>query len=142
MPTVRRHRVSDLAEARAFRRIFGPRGVPVTALKGYMGNLASGCGAVELIASLVGVNRGKIPAILNCDEPDPEMRARRRSSRSPRADRQSDLRQHEPDTQRPGRGARDSGMPTGTDRRADTERTSHRTDGAQIRGRLACGVSW
>ena len=69
-------RVSDLAEARAFRRIFGPGGVPVTALKGYMGNLASGCGAVELIASLIGVNRGKIPPILNCDEPDPEMRAR------------------------------------------------------------------
>ena len=36
--------VSDLAEARAFRRIFGPRGVPVTAFKGYIGNLVSGCG--------------------------------------------------------------------------------------------------
>jgi len=66
-------RVSDLAEARAFQRIFGPRGVPVTALKGYMGNLVSGCGAVELICSLIAVNRGRIPAILNCDQPDPEM---------------------------------------------------------------------
>ena len=66
-------RVSDLAEARAFSRIFGPSGVPVTALKGYMGNLAAGCGAVDLMASLIGVNRGQIPAILNCDEPDPEM---------------------------------------------------------------------
>jgi len=65
-------RVSDLAEARAFERIFGPRGVPVTALKGYMGNLVSGCGAVELICSLIAVNRGRIPAILNCDQPDPE----------------------------------------------------------------------
>ena len=37
-------RVSDLAEARAFERIFGAGGVPVTALKGYMGNLVSGCG--------------------------------------------------------------------------------------------------
>ena len=36
-----------------------------------MGNLASGCGAVELIGSLIGVNRGMIPAVLNCDEPDP-----------------------------------------------------------------------
>ena len=36
-----------------------------------MGNLASGCGAVELIASLIGVNRGQIPPILNCDQPDP-----------------------------------------------------------------------
>ena len=68
-------RVSDLAEARALRKIFGPRGVPVTALKGYMGNLVSGCGSVELIASLIGVNRGAIPAILNCDRPDPDIDA-------------------------------------------------------------------
>jgi 3-oxoacyl-[acyl-carrier-protein] synthase II len=66
-------RVSDLAEAKAIERIFGPRGVPVAALKGYMGNLASGCGAVEAICSLIAVNRGKVPAILNCDHPDPEM---------------------------------------------------------------------
>jgi 3-oxoacyl-[acyl-carrier-protein] synthase II len=68
-------RVSDLAEARALQRIFGARGVPVTALKGYMGNLVSGCGSVELIASLIAANRGAIPAILNCDQPDPEIEA-------------------------------------------------------------------
>jgi 3-oxoacyl-[acyl-carrier-protein] synthase II len=63
---------SDLAEARAIHRVFGPGpAVPVTALKGYMGNLVSGCGAVELIGSLLGVNQGLIPPILNCDEPDP-----------------------------------------------------------------------
>jgi 3-oxoacyl-[acyl-carrier-protein] synthase II len=66
-------RVSDLAEARAFERIFGKRAVPITALKGYMGNLASGCGAVDMMVSLIGVNRGKIPPTLNCDELDPEM---------------------------------------------------------------------
>jgi 3-oxoacyl-[acyl-carrier-protein] synthase II len=66
-------RVSDLAEARALERIFGQGGVPVTALKGYMGNLASGCGAVDMMVSLIGVNRGKVPPILNCDELDPEM---------------------------------------------------------------------
>ncbi len=63
--------IADLAEARAISRVFGERGVPVTALKGYLGNVASGCGGVELIASLAGVNHGKIPAIRNCDEPDP-----------------------------------------------------------------------
>ncbi|MHC5538447.1 beta-ketoacyl-[acyl-carrier-protein] synthase family protein, partial [Singulisphaera rosea] len=64
--------VSDLAEARAFRRVFGPDvSVPVTALKGYMGNLVSGCGAVELISSLIGVNQGMIPSTLNCDDVDP-----------------------------------------------------------------------
>jgi len=67
------NRVADLAEARAFARIFGVRGVPITALKGFMGNLASGCGAVDMMISLIGVNRGKIPQMLNCDELDPEM---------------------------------------------------------------------
>jgi 3-oxoacyl-[acyl-carrier-protein] synthase II len=63
---------SDLAEARALNRVFGPdRSVPVTALKGFFGNLVSGCGAVELIASLLGVNQGLIPMTLNCDDPDP-----------------------------------------------------------------------
>lgn len=65
--------VSDLAEARAIRRVFGSKpGVPVTALKGYLGNIVSGGGAVELIGSLLGVNHGAIPAVLNCDQPDPE----------------------------------------------------------------------
>ena len=64
--------VSDLAEARALHRVFGPGpAVAVTALKGYFGNIVSGCGAVELIGSLAGANRGLIPATLNCDEPDP-----------------------------------------------------------------------
>jgi 3-oxoacyl-[acyl-carrier-protein] synthase II len=63
--------VADLAEARAIERVFGTQHVPVTALKGYWGNLASGCGGVDLIASLAGVNHGKIPAIRNCEQPDP-----------------------------------------------------------------------
>ena len=62
---------SDLAESRAFGRIFGSEGVPITALKGYMGNGVSGCGAVELLSSLIGVNQGYIPPTINCDEPDP-----------------------------------------------------------------------
>ena len=95
--------VSDLAEARAFSRVFGAGGaVPVTALKGYFGNIVSGCGAVELIASLLGVNRGLIPPTLNCDEPDPAVRARPGPRRAP-ADRQPDLPQHQPHPPRPGR---------------------------------------
>jgi 3-oxoacyl-[acyl-carrier-protein] synthase II len=63
--------LGDLAESRAFHRVFGASPPPVTALKGYLGTLSSGCGAVELIGSLIGVNRGMIPAALNCDDPDP-----------------------------------------------------------------------
>ena len=96
--------VSDLAEARAIGRVFGegPGGVPVTALKGYMGNIVSGCGAVELIASLLGVNRGLIPATLNCDEPDPAC-GRSTSYRRAPAHR-TRLPEHQPDPPRPGRG--------------------------------------
>lgn len=66
--------IADLAEARALGRVFGAGGsVPVTALKGFMGNLASGAGAVELIHSLIGAARGLVPAILNCDTPDPRI---------------------------------------------------------------------
>jgi 3-oxoacyl-[acyl-carrier-protein] synthase II len=65
---------SDLAESRAFGRIFGDEDVPVTALKGFMGNSVSGCGAVELIASLIGVNQGLIPPTINCDDLDPACR--------------------------------------------------------------------
>ena len=64
--------VADLAEARAFRRVFGNGDTPpVTSLKGYFGNIVSGSGAVELMGSLVGLNRGQVPRTLNCDEPDP-----------------------------------------------------------------------
>lgn len=63
--------ISDLAEAKAFHRVFNDHGAPVTALKGFFGNMVSGCGAVELIGSLLGVNRGQIPQVLNCTEPDP-----------------------------------------------------------------------
>lgn len=65
-------KISDLAEAHAFNRVFGPgRSIPVTGLKGYIGNLASGSGSVELLGSLLGIRHGMIPATLNCDNLDP-----------------------------------------------------------------------
>ncbi|MGE3822540.1 MAG: beta-ketoacyl-[acyl-carrier-protein] synthase family protein, partial [Isosphaeraceae bacterium] len=62
---------SDLAESRGIHSVFGDSRTPVTALKGYLGSLVSGCGAVELIGSLLAVNHGRVPPILNCDQPDP-----------------------------------------------------------------------
>jgi 3-oxoacyl-[acyl-carrier-protein] synthase II len=64
----------DLAEARAIDRVFGPEGVPVTGLKGYIGNVVSGCGAVELLSSLLALRDGVIPMTLHCDEVDPQMK--------------------------------------------------------------------
>ena len=66
-------KLADASEAAAYRRVFGAEGVPVTGLKGAIGNLVSGCGAVELIGSLLSVNRGFMPRTLNCDNPDPDL---------------------------------------------------------------------
>lgn len=79
-------KVSDRAEALAIARVFGSgKTPPITAIKGYMGNIVSGCGAVETIASLIGVNKGLIPPVLNCDEPDPECQAIDLVREAPRA---------------------------------------------------------
>ena len=63
---------SDRVEAQALREVFGDNGPPVTALKSYLGNAGSGCGALELACSLLGLRRGLVPATLNYETPDPE----------------------------------------------------------------------
>jgi 3-oxoacyl-[acyl-carrier-protein] synthase II len=63
----------DRAEARAFNRVFGPRGVPVTGLKGYIGNTVSGSGAIEMVGSLLALNAGFVPRTRNCENPDPTL---------------------------------------------------------------------
>ena len=61
----------DREEAQAIREVFG-QDVPVTSLKSYMGNLGAGSGAVELIASLVGLQHKQIIPTLNFESGDPE----------------------------------------------------------------------
>jgi 3-oxoacyl-[acyl-carrier-protein] synthase II len=64
---------ADRAEAQAIHEVFGPRGatIPVTSLKGAMGNAGAGGGTIELAASLLGLAHGLIPPTLHCDHPDP-----------------------------------------------------------------------
>lgn len=45
--------------------------VPVTAPKSYFGNLGSGTGAVELVATVLGLEKGLVPPTLNYTTPDP-----------------------------------------------------------------------
>lgn len=59
----------DRAEAEAIRALFGD--VPVTAPKSYFGNLGASTGAVELAASLIALEEGRVPVTLNYDTPDP-----------------------------------------------------------------------
>ncbi len=60
----------DRAEAQAIRDTLAD--VPVTAPKSYFGNLGAGSGAVEMVASVLSLERGEVPPTLNYDEPDPE----------------------------------------------------------------------
>lgn len=64
---------SDLAEAQAIHAVFGSRGseVPVTALKGALGNPGASCGSLETAASIIGLSHGMIPPTVGCDQPDP-----------------------------------------------------------------------
>lgn len=59
----------DRIEAQAIRDTLGD--TPVTAFKSYFGNLAAGSGAVEMAASLLGLQQGLIPPTLNYEHPDP-----------------------------------------------------------------------
>ncbi|MBM4020908.1 MAG: beta-ketoacyl-[acyl-carrier-protein] synthase family protein [Planctomycetes bacterium] len=60
----------DRAEARAIAAELGD--VPVTAAKSNFGHLGAGGGVVELVASLLGLARGLVPATLNYETADPE----------------------------------------------------------------------
>ncbi|HUT11087.1 MAG TPA: beta-ketoacyl-[acyl-carrier-protein] synthase family protein [Thermoguttaceae bacterium] len=62
--------LDDRIEARAIHDAMGD--VPVTAPKSYFGNLAAGTGAVEMAASVLGLQQGLIPQTLNYRQPDPQ----------------------------------------------------------------------
>jgi 3-oxoacyl-[acyl-carrier-protein] synthase II len=57
----------DEAEARAIEKTLGD--VPVTALKGFVGNGGASCGAIELALSLISIAKNLVPPALNCEDP-------------------------------------------------------------------------
>jgi 3-oxoacyl-[acyl-carrier-protein] synthase II len=63
----------DAWEARGLAPVFGScaRAVPVFAPKSYFGNLGAGSGTSELIASILALRHGQVPATLNYETPDP-----------------------------------------------------------------------
>jgi 3-oxoacyl-[acyl-carrier-protein] synthase II len=60
---------ADEVEARAIHRVLG--NVPVTAPKSYFGDLGSGSGAVEMLASILAISEGSVPPTLNYESADP-----------------------------------------------------------------------
>jgi 3-oxoacyl-[acyl-carrier-protein] synthase II len=67
-------RVEDVEEAQAIDAVFGRRSrpLPVVAAKSYFGNLGAGGGIIELIASILALNDGRLFPILNYATPDPQ----------------------------------------------------------------------
>jgi 3-oxoacyl-[acyl-carrier-protein] synthase II len=67
-------RESDYAEALAIHDVFGSRQkpIPLSAAKGFFGNLGAGSGTVELIIGILALQRGLLFPTLNFSTPDPE----------------------------------------------------------------------
>jgi 3-oxoacyl-[acyl-carrier-protein] synthase II len=62
----------DRWEARGIQEVFGGSAqVPVFAPKSYFGSLGAGSGTTELVASLLALEHGTLPATLNYEHPDP-----------------------------------------------------------------------
>jgi 3-oxoacyl-[acyl-carrier-protein] synthase II len=63
--------ISDQEEAIAIAEVFSDDkpGIPVTSVKGHMGNLGAGGGMVEIVASIQALG-GELFPTLNCENPD------------------------------------------------------------------------
>lgn len=65
-------RLGDIEEAQAIHRVMEGRPIPVVAAKSHFGNLGTGSGMVELVASLLALQRGVLFPVLNYETPDPD----------------------------------------------------------------------
>jgi 3-oxoacyl-[acyl-carrier-protein] synthase II len=65
--------LGDTGEAAAIRIVFGERTsqLPLMATKGQHGHALGATGAWEAALSLLTIQRGIIPRVVNCDDPDP-----------------------------------------------------------------------
>ena len=68
------HPVLDRVETAMIKKVFGKSayGVPVSSIKGVIGNPLSAAGALQVISCCLAVRLGIIPPTANLDVPDPE----------------------------------------------------------------------
>jgi len=66
--------VNDRVETLAIKQVFGPAAyrVPISSTKSMMGHLIAAAGAVELVISILALQRGVLPPTINYEVPDPE----------------------------------------------------------------------
>ena len=64
----------DEQESQALGEVLGSRAetVPVVAQKSYFGNLGAGSSVVEVVGSLLSLEKGELPKTLNYETPDPK----------------------------------------------------------------------
>lgn len=67
-------KVNDFTETLAIKKVFGDRAykIPISSSKSMLGHLIAAAGAVELITSIMTIQRGVIPPTINYQTPDPE----------------------------------------------------------------------
>jgi 3-oxoacyl-[acyl-carrier-protein] synthase II len=67
-------RINDLVETASIKRVFGEAAyrVPISSSKSMLGHLIAAAGAVELIISVMALERGVLPPTINYEVPDPE----------------------------------------------------------------------
>jgi 3-oxoacyl-[acyl-carrier-protein] synthase II len=65
--------LGDSGEAAALELVFGERTrrIPLTATKGQHGHALGATGAWEAALSFLAIERGIVPRVVNCDDPDP-----------------------------------------------------------------------
>ncbi len=65
---------NDLTETRAIKEIFGDRAkdIPVYSNKSMLGHTIAAAGAIELILTLIGINRSILLPTINYNQPDPK----------------------------------------------------------------------
>jgi 3-oxoacyl-(acyl-carrier-protein) synthase len=67
-------RTTDLAETRALHKLLGAarHRVPVTSIKGALGQPLAAAGVLQVVTALLAIERGVLPATANLREPDSE----------------------------------------------------------------------
>jgi 3-oxoacyl-[acyl-carrier-protein] synthase II len=66
--------VNDRVETVAIKQVFGPQAykTPISSSKSMIGHLIAAAGAVELITSILAIQRGVLPPTINYVTPDPD----------------------------------------------------------------------
>jgi 3-oxoacyl-[acyl-carrier-protein] synthase II len=65
---------NDKTETLAIKKVFGERAykIPISSTKSMTGHLLGGAAAVELVATVIGMQEGFIPPTINYETPDPD----------------------------------------------------------------------